>query len=421
MAPRLRYNKLTTLTGTEEEDKDIMKFSPTTNKRTISIPQAIVLAAMSASIGVFVTALICARFVVNPSYFNGFDSIISSSVVTTRSTSIRTRGGLLQASTDVSNSESALTLASTSEDEPQVPKVVWLMSFPNSGTSYTLHLTREASNTTTATNYALEGDIKDQPSVPIHDGATEGPFLQLTRELVTAVPSKYILTKTHCHAFCADCKPHNYLETPRSFEVSCRSGKRAVLDEAGHLTKTKVTYDQSLVEKAVHMFRNPLDNVVARFHLEYNTAKVKKGAIWTETHPNNQEGFVIWCKEMDKSSQLSKMRWIDPQLMSLLRNVPCHEEFFRYVQWHNLAFDVTRGRGIPVHVIQYQQYSENFEDTLTDLLEFLELPRTGKVEPFHAGKEYSSYYTTEQRVAIKRVIQEFASVDTWENVKDFAY
>jgi hypothetical protein len=40
------------------------------------------------------------------------------------------------------------------EDNSQ-PKVAWLMSYPNSGTSYTIHLIRESSNTTTATNVSI--------------------------------------------------------------------------------------------------------------------------------------------------------------------------------------------------------------------------------------------------------------------------
>ena len=290
----------------------------------------------------------------------------------------------------------------------------------NSGTSYTLHLTRQATNTTTATNYALEGDIKDKPSIPIHNAAQQGPFLQICNDRNTTLPTNYILTKTHCHAFCSDCLPQNYIETPRSFEVSCRTGTRAVADKSGQLVKQKVTYDQALVAKAVHMFRHPLDNVVARYHLEHNTLRKKKSG-WLETHPNNRTGFAAWCKEMDESSQLPKMRWVDRHLMDLLRKIPCHEEFYRYIQWHNLAFDVTRGRGIPVHVIHYHKYSEKFEETLSKLLGFLELPRRGEVEPFHAGKVYHSYYTKEQRQDIRRVIREFASVDTWENVKDYEF
>lgn len=38
-----------------------------------------------------------------------------------------------------------------------MPHPRFSQSFPNSGTSYTLHATRELTNTTTATNYGLEG------------------------------------------------------------------------------------------------------------------------------------------------------------------------------------------------------------------------------------------------------------------------
>jgi hypothetical protein len=50
-----------------------------------------------------------------------------------------------------------------------------------SGASYTIHMTREASNSTTATNYALEGEIRDKPSVLAIPGkaGSEGPWLEL--------------------------------------------------------------------------------------------------------------------------------------------------------------------------------------------------------------------------------------------------
>jgi hypothetical protein len=107
--------------------------------------------------------------------------------------------------------------------------------------------------------------------------------------------------------------------------------------------------------------------------------------------------------------------------MTLLMKIPCHQEFYRYIQWHNLAFDVTRGQGVSVHVVHYHNYSENFDETLTKLLDFLELSHNGKVEPFHAGKVYTDYYTKEERQNILDVIREFASVDTWENLKDYEF
>jgi hypothetical protein len=120
-------------------------------------------------------------------------------------------------------------------------------------------MTRQASNCTTATNYALEGDIRDKPSVPAIDGALgdQGPFLELVRDHETTVPST-ILTKTHCKGICAggDCGPGGGIETVRSFLMGCLSGNKAVLRD-GQLVSDKVTYDASLVKKAIHIFRHP--------------------------------------------------------------------------------------------------------------------------------------------------------------------
>jgi hypothetical protein len=285
-------------------------------------------------------------------------------------------------------------------------------------------LTRELTNTTTGTNYALEGDIKDKPSIPIHENAAEaGPFLELTPSRNTTVPNTYILTKTHCGGYCADCvRPEEYIETPRSFLISCLSGRKAYWDDNGELTvKEGVVYDASLVKKAVHVIRNPLDNAVARFHLEYKRHERIEDEEWTKTHPYNQTGFLRWCEDFDGKPELKRSRWIDPKVSSLMEGVPCHQEFFRYVQWHNLAFTITRDMGIPTLMIHYQDYRDNMEQTTTRLLSFLELPRNGEGETFHHGKEYRDYYTPEQRQAIKAFIKEYATEETWKSVKDYDY
>ncbi|KAL3773723.1 hypothetical protein ACHAW5_009832 [Stephanodiscus triporus] len=96
--------------------------------------------------------------------------------------------------------------------------IVWLMSFPNSGTSYTLHTVRELTNTTTASNYGLEGDIKDEDSNPVFkgDGGMNGPYLELIRGKTTNIP-KLILTKTHCGGYSYSHNPNSYIVTPRKF------------------------------------------------------------------------------------------------------------------------------------------------------------------------------------------------------------
>jgi hypothetical protein len=145
------------------------------------------------------------------------------------------------------------------------PKVAWLISFPNSGTSFTLRYIRRATNTTTATNYALEGEVKDQPSVPIHpDLEDEGPWLERNLEYPTRNPDKYIITKTHCEGICSNCvAPNRFLFTPKSFRIECQGGSKAVWKDdtnktSGVVKKKDVYYHEAQVKKAIHLFRHPV-------------------------------------------------------------------------------------------------------------------------------------------------------------------
>lgn len=201
--------------------------------KSISIVHAIVLAAGAAALGAAFSFLGATLSVLNRN--NGeLDTMISSSATsngrivsrTLRSTSVQTSvdcsGRPIQEQADVVPAQqrglivnpslplathvevqSSASMSSPDNNEVQEVtdkedglRVAWLMSFPNSGTSYTLHLIRETTNTTTATNYALEGDIKDEESVPAIAGSEEGPYLELIKTIKTTIPNKYILTKT---------------------------------------------------------------------------------------------------------------------------------------------------------------------------------------------------------------------------------
>ena len=220
----------------------------TKRKRSIGLVQAIILAAGAAALGALFSFL-GAAFSLGLSRNNReLDPIISSSSSTGRivSRTLRTvqtsvgcsgeaireqanaameqrRGLRMNQEPSASKTTSTTTVhVETSKDEPsptdRLPAsstssivarntagedssdvglgVAWLMSFPNSGTSYTIHLIRETSNTTTATNYALEGDIKDEASVPAIQGSEDGPYLELIKTIQTTIPEKFILTKT---------------------------------------------------------------------------------------------------------------------------------------------------------------------------------------------------------------------------------
>ena len=71
--------------------------------------------------------------------------------------------------------------------------IAWLMSFPNSGTSYTSYLVRTVTGQLTASNYRSEqagadAVFEDRPAGPFWTGV--GNFDSPT--------SGYLLTKTHC-------------------------------------------------------------------------------------------------------------------------------------------------------------------------------------------------------------------------------
>ena len=318
MAPRPRYFHPATAAQRNGDSSSLSRVS-FSNRHSIDIVSAVALAALSAALAAVATAIGALSMLGDrPQYYPENllpptrNSIVSR---TLRSTSLHTsvdytsadegfgagvgqekkdsqamlspdrapvmiheaqvpsleRNSLLpQVETNVNRVSGHLHNFVTAEDKGSFPMVAWLMSFPNSGTSYTLHLLREVTNTTTATNYGLEGDIKDEPSVPVHEGNENGPFLELIRTIKTKIPPRYILTKTHCTGFCADCDPTSFIETPRSFQMGCLSGRKGIQGKNGKGMRTvPVRYEADFVKKTVHLIRSPLDNIVARFHLEH--------------------------------------------------------------------------------------------------------------------------------------------------------
>ena len=77
------------------------------------------------------------------------------------------------------------------------PKIIWLMSYPNSGNSFTTFLVRTYTNSITATNYGENHLNENGSSVPIYNGDQyqKGPFIALTPSSRKALVGKYVLTK----------------------------------------------------------------------------------------------------------------------------------------------------------------------------------------------------------------------------------
>jgi hypothetical protein len=197
------------------------------------------------------------------------------------------------------------------------PGIAWLMSYPNSGTSFTMTLAFEDSNTTVATNYVKEVKNLNMPINPLYKNSTLPVLLRPDMNL----PSHYILTKTHCRGTCVECGPRKYITSLSSFTNQCAS------------SHGQDPYEVNLVKKAVHITRDPIDNIVSNFRLKYEQKKEKKDVNWLSVFTKDIKGFRRWCNAIDdRFVKQEKNRDIIPREISKhFDGVPCHGLFYKYV------------------------------------------------------------------------------------------
>jgi hypothetical protein len=188
-----------------------------------------------------------------------------------------------------------------------------------------------------------------------------------------------------------------------------------------------VEYLPSRVHRAIHLIRNPLHNIIARFHLEHRKHlehRVKKGSKktnyteWLATHPNNAEGLQAWCRDLDTDYR------IQDEFVFGKEAVPtaiCHGEFFKYTQWHNLVHEGLDliNHPVPVLPVYYEDYSLKFDETVNKIMDFMDLEHVGILPDFQARSDYESYFSDKQQVEIGNLIQDVASEKTWMQVKHY--
>ena len=99
------------------------------------------------------------------------------------------------------SSGEVVTVTSQGEEDAERSsrRIAWLMSFPNSGTTYTNLLVRIASGYNTATNYGAEYEAGSAGTgTPIFEDMPEGPYFigDPDEAEYTRPEAGYILTKT---------------------------------------------------------------------------------------------------------------------------------------------------------------------------------------------------------------------------------
>jgi hypothetical protein len=178
--------------------------------------------------------------------------------------------------------------------------------------------------------------------------------------------------------------------------------------------KHSETYPFDQVQKAIHLIRNPFDNIVSRFHL-----KIKTGRAISKD--SSREAFRDFCFEDNQNANDSATleMLLSKEQLDTIEKVPCRAEFFRYVHWHNLAFKTCNGLGIETLLIHYGWYESNFSATISTILDFLGLKKKLEPAPFINGKVYSEYFTEEEKAAVKTLLHSLASSETWAEIERY--
>lgn len=362
----------------------------------------------------------------------------------------------------------------TKNDHPTHPSMVWLMSFPNSGTSYTMRMVQSASQHATATNYGPElidsssrsatGDT--QPSIPLYPPSkegeqVEGPFWRASTKdpLYKPLPQDYILTKTHCGGRCVRCTPHRYVLTLPQFIHECTAGMACLpstnTSKRAHNNDTSTSSSSSSscewtethypappnnphIGKVIHLIRDPFDNIVSRFHLarknfrkqlaSKNPDMKKDAQDWLDQYSDNATGFATWCQDLDQEygspldhlTTKGKDKKAEQKLVDALSKLHCKAEWFRYVQWHSLTLATMEQSQLPALTVRYEEYEHDWNATVHRILDFVQVPTQNEtalasnVLPFVNRPPYDDYYTEEQRTAARILVQEMARPQVWK-------
>ena len=247
-----------------------------------------------------------------------------------------------------------------------------------------------------------------------------GPFYQNSSKSLVRPTRGYLLTKTHCGSRCNQCPPEKYVEDIDIFVNHCFKASYITKDSNNKANEIKGTYSQNLLSKAVHLIRDPFDNVVSRFHLEYKKFLRKNETEKLEMYPRSREGFRAFCKQQGGQFYYQERdSKVYTDIFDEIKEIPCHADIFRYIQWHNLAFTTTWDLNIPTLILHYENYTNNFDETKDMLLEFLDQDGVNEPPLFVTGKTYREYYSDDEIKYVESMFKALALEKTWYHTKHY--
>jgi hypothetical protein len=204
------------------------------------------------------------------------------------------------------------------------------------------------------------------------------------------------------------------------FEAGCGRSERVIVQRR----VINAPYPSSIPVKVVHLIRSPWDNIVSRMH--HGIYRRRTYLNWTEQElapfQNSIQGVRAWCRYIDNGfwdERALNVSGLKVEDLQAITSVPCGGDFYRYIQWHNNAVMLSRSMGVPIHVIFYEDYTSQFENTTQDLLDFLDLPAVNPPFPFTSGKTYDGLMDPLDRQRAWELIRRFATPEMWQLLRRY--
>ena len=296
----------------------------------------------------------------------------------------------------------SIATASQTQDKvvPHTFGLTWLLSFPNSGTTYALKAVTRTTNTRVATNYATESKLEEPPSV-----LPKSPIPVWLKAWRKIPQNGTVLVKTHCEGYGFHDKT---LISREQFIDNCAA--------AGGAEKLK--YHPLVIQRAVHLIRDPFNNVVSRFRFE---RKYRMDNEERQHYPNDEVAFRNYCfAQQSAGFHFERQDRLLDSVESTDELIPCYMDFIRYVHWHNLAFEMEHLLKLEVLVLSFEDWETSWNQTMTALLDFVSLPVEKPLPTeFIGGKVYRHYFTQYETKAIESLVKRFASEKTWNHLAKY--
>jgi len=302
------------------------------------------------------------------------------------------------------------------------PEIIWMFAFPQSGSMHFQHIMHVMSLRATATNHGnlqmtdsgiITGAPMARNSMQVY--GDKGPGLMTG--ISHSVPDKKILTLTDAHGTCRNCHPKEYMHSKNKFRQALWT---ATIIKDG--ARKKIEYNTNNVKGGVHLFRHPFDNVLLRYWAHRENKDVTNHNGWVAKYGASHKGFNKWCDTLDAHWYETELAWYGEEVMARSEGVPCRQEFFKWVMYHNNVECVERGAELPMYHLKYEDLYTGYHQTIGNLFKFLEYPvvRAAPVqaEPLRVGFS-RHYFSPEQKARTYAFMKSIAEPETLQMLNKY--